>query len=1680
MYQYNVNDVVKLTMKFLLQVVNMVTDVSDELSTPVLTVASLFARSPSLVNEVISPPPLWSLDFTSELDDDMRALISEMEAGDSTNSAQAPTSAAVVTGDIHQPSTSAARQGEPLSSPTPSDATSFDSPTKKKAKSKARSLKVRKQQGEPGPWSTDPEDHERLRYIGLNTPRAHKWMLDANGQQIALPLEYHIPAPTLALKQHSARGYIPYVPINEKLNRNLTKEEIELLFFNRATFGMPTRVLMLLTIATREQWEKLVGHYRTGPLFKINPKDSTQITGICRQVYNERNVIDPAYLGPNLERNGRTIAIACGDVTERFSQHCFCGGCTVEKGQHWCSMDGLCQVCKESGEMVVRERYKRLNDAFEDVKAERHIAGRRIGGRGLVNQHMINVEQVDILKKLKPDWQKPSGLEVPNYNLDDFKPTPLGYQRVAVASAPLFGEYHEPGHRLMKQPNGNESQVWSRRQMEDMAFKFCHEKEFTLTSGQEEDKKVHEWLKGRYGESRRKVRPSPSPAGTKRKVPRLRIESSTDDEAAGDVGRREPKDIHRKPKKRPREAKVSATDDNPTPTTANPVVNEAAESQSADVKTLRELGSEPPEREPEGNPDEFSPGHPVETVRSLVYTMGAIEIADELLREPIKDGNLAPVGTPTDPSRPTTTMEARIMDHDVIAARAMSTIDRERVVTVQQTDQEQSNAEGRSHRDEDEGGNESMDYEGEDYDGDEEDVTDGNDETKEETGDAGEEGDGDEQEDDESEDDGDEKDDDGDEESQQKDDDEEDELDDEDEEDAENETDVSTVARVSEKASAETVQVESGSSVPATTTQAVPEPSQQDTNQTVVYIGSPGVEARVRAHLLKTKGETESRRLLKRTVDDGSLTSGLVLKRSRDTKSVEPHIDVRLMLVEEPSTHGANVASVEQGTAQVTSVGEDGSHVSSVSQVTALVDSVDEEMTEQNQGQQTSSQPTVVTDRNPSDDQPKPSTSQENASNLDEAAILRAQIRKARAGTQTKVPSQQRQSSSSQNVERQPRKTVQAKFIHSSTSSVERVHLLALPPSIDRVKMKQLTLLQSWARRTPKEERRQPDTVQLENVSQGASGEPAVIPDDRTDDSNVQGTVTDTESTQVNQERTPENVDDLEVRPSATTEPVMEGNLSHRPDDSNVQGAAADTEQTQVNQESIPDSVTNLEAGPSAPTVSVEEENLSQDDETVAECETWLVPYPPSDSSVRTTQQELSEVEEMDDATQMSGHVDEPATNIHDVIDPPVEPRSDRNENEVDSGVSTVNQVENTEGDENVSHVTENETVDESAYTAPQPVTSVSFSEVTEVTEEPEVATESEKVVQDLSVTQDITSNDVTTPEVAAESEETVQELPGDHVVTSNDVTSPSTSQAAVTDAENEEHAAASAEQSTIVTPTPDVRGDEVSVPDVANEVEVDDDTVRRPEASTTENSEVKITRSDGSHVGLSPEELQELMGQPPVNEVARQEHLSNPERMVATHHRENQLTSVDSFVDWVIPRPVERVKEDVVQTEPRVEAIPEENQVQEVGEEEPHPAVSEAGSSHTRRRESGDDDMESVSEPPERHIDQGEVTTSEVSSEENFYDALSEQVTGEATPSEVSGRVTGEATPSEVSENDDDQDPGTSAEATAVIHQPTVYHISAEALALALAMAPPGAPIRALAEEDEKKEICPSSCRPQ
>ena len=285
-------------------------------------------------------------------------------------------------------------------------------------------------------------------------------------------------------------------------------------------------------------------------------------------------------------------------------------------------------------------------------------------------------------------------------------------------------------------------------------------------------------------------------------------------------------------------------------------------------------------------------------------------------------------------------------------------------------------------------------------------------------------------------------------------------------------------------------------------------------------------------------------------------------------------------------------------------------------------------------------------------------------------------------------------------------------------------------------------------------------------------------------------------------------------------------------------------------------------------------------------------------------------------------------------------------------------------------------------------------------------------------------------------------------------------------------------------------------ISEIAAEVEVCIDARDQPKTSSSQELTVDTGRLDGNQLTLSPMELQAFIEEtpPPGSQSNRREHSSTGERSVSPIVQRTQLVNVDSFVAWVMPRPtlqnvdsfVDRVNiptdddvtvpvpdTDPVQDNEREESSQEVNiegsddeQTQEVSEVIEQPHEVEEGSS--QQLEQARPDAILTANENELPVMKGEATTSESSSEGDFYDARSEQITGEATPSEVSDREEGQAS-------------GTSNNETVVIQQPVIHHISAEALMMALQMEPPAAPIRALAEEDENQEICPPSiCRQQ
>ena len=530
----------------------MVTDVSgDELSTPVFS--SRFSRSPSVVSTIVSPPQMWEMDFERELSDDMRALLADMNPEGDTNqqavntvrapSAGAGETSSQMSANNMQPENSGTGAGDATNaatttssqpvivSITPIAGTSSGLPVVTTPKRRSCSLANRKERNRRGSWSTDPDEMQQIAMVAQNCQRPYNWSFNELGQQIPVPSEFlfDVPVPRLIVKNRS--GYSTWAEKATEWERDLTPEEIELLFFNRIRHGMPVRTMLMLTIATADDWNRLLKPYRRVSPAITNPKHSNWTSGYCRQEYQERNVIDPAYCGPNLEKEGRTIAIACGDEAERYSTHVFCAGCTVEDGAHWCAMDGLCQMCVESDPKTVRARYKRLNDAHKEKCAGKAIT-RRDHTRTQLTQHMINVEQVDLLKEKFPNWEKPEGLEVPEYDYDDFKPKPMMEHRIAVAVAPLPREHHEAGHRLMRQSDNRYSVTWTRRQMEQMADKFCKEEEILLTSGSSEQAKITAWLRKRFSEKRKQGQATESPSmKSSTRIKRTAGDDSSDDDS---------------------------------------------------------------------------------------------------------------------------------------------------------------------------------------------------------------------------------------------------------------------------------------------------------------------------------------------------------------------------------------------------------------------------------------------------------------------------------------------------------------------------------------------------------------------------------------------------------------------------------------------------------------------------------------------------------------------------------------------------------------------------------------------------------------------------------------------------------------------------------------------------------------------------------------------------------------------------------------------------------------------------------------------------------------------------------------------------------------------------------------------------------------------------------------------
>ena len=491
-------------------IVKMVTDVSlNEISTPPMPTVPLFIQSP---NVMISPDNFWTINFEQELDCTMRALLAEMtsEGGSlgavetvATDAVTSVTGASVVvvasTSGLNQLAVTSshdaggpsgdARIGDSLSSTT--------SPRPRQSRSRKRSLpsagqkKPRAKRNKPRSWSSEREEFE-----GPTRGQRRRFVLRPShgGRDVRVPREYDVAPADHAMVEKKAQGRSKWWPKHPELDVTLTSEDIELLFFNRVKYGMPSRVMVLLTIKSDREWQEFLEPYKPAPNCYDNSEDEGTFTGIMAQQYDDAKTVDLKFFGPNLEREGRTHAAACGAETERYSLHAYCVIEEAENASQWCSVEHLCQCCVEGPPAAARRRYERLHDVSTNYKKEKLQHTRRMIPRHLTTQHRINVEQVIKLRAQFPNFEKPEGLEVPKYNFKDFAPPPRHQHHVIVADNPFDGELYCKGKRKIVQPGDNPIRAWSRKQNLQLSELYCEERKIELTSGAAEDAAIHAWL----------------------------------------------------------------------------------------------------------------------------------------------------------------------------------------------------------------------------------------------------------------------------------------------------------------------------------------------------------------------------------------------------------------------------------------------------------------------------------------------------------------------------------------------------------------------------------------------------------------------------------------------------------------------------------------------------------------------------------------------------------------------------------------------------------------------------------------------------------------------------------------------------------------------------------------------------------------------------------------------------------------------------------------------------------------------------------------------------------------------------------------------------------------------------------------------------------------------------------
>ena len=316
---------------------------------------------------------------------------------------------------------------------------------------------------------------------------------DDSDDEIKEPQQLVIPDAPIVMdaEPRKGRGIRPVVARSEYTGKVLSSRDLDLLWYaenNRAVVRTneedvkeskrPLRVQALLSIASNEEWQYAIRKYRQVQL-EHHATDQEHTGGVMIQIFDIYNQHDIYYAGPNLEYQGVTLCIACGDPTARYDRHPFCPDCQVEHGDILCPAEGLCGICVLCPPRTARARYRRILKVFEDRKATAVYRARHRIPRVLFNQHLLNCEMHEKARlKYGDDWEPDANFVRPRFALRDIlgdvKPTTC---MIAVAHDATGKQKEVPGHHRI-----GERVIWSPQQLEEVCNRYCVEDHISFTA----------------------------------------------------------------------------------------------------------------------------------------------------------------------------------------------------------------------------------------------------------------------------------------------------------------------------------------------------------------------------------------------------------------------------------------------------------------------------------------------------------------------------------------------------------------------------------------------------------------------------------------------------------------------------------------------------------------------------------------------------------------------------------------------------------------------------------------------------------------------------------------------------------------------------------------------------------------------------------------------------------------------------------------------------------------------------------------------------------------------------------------------------------------------------------------------------------------------------------------------